>query len=553
MTKKRIMCLMLLLLLFSFNQTFAQVCGDVNSSGSVDIVDALLIAQYYVGLNPSNFDPTIADVNADGFLDIVDALRVAQLYVGLISELSCSTSVTPGPTEPPVGSVSIACGSSSAVGSFIADQYYTGGTAYNNTNTVDVSMITDNTPPAALFNNERYGAMSYTIPGFTAGGTYAVTLYFAETYLTASGGRLFNVRINGTAVLTNFDIYSAAGGQNKAVAQVFTTTADGSGQIVVEFTSVTENPKINGISIQSGSAPTTGPTAVPTATPTAGPTGTCTNPKATPVNVNVNFTGSAFTGSHQVVVETDPGLPQFTIFRPKDLGAGKKYPIIAWGQGGCSTDGLTHSEHNGQMASNGYLLIADGTPNGSGGGCGSGYSMDLRGGVCLLNAIKWAIKENNDPCSQYYQSLDTTKTAAFGFSCGGIMAEGAGSSKDPVLTTFMLNSSGQTSLNQSVIDSFQTPVLFLEGGTSDMAYENGKRDYNAIKTGAVPAMFVSTNVGHGGTLGDDNGGAFGKVNLAWLNWWLKGDTGATGKGYLVGSTCSICSNSAWEMMSKNLP
>jgi hypothetical protein len=273
-----------------------------------------------------------------------------------------------------------------------------------------------------------------------------------------------------------------------------------------------------------------------------------------PTAVTVTFTGKALDGPHQVTVETDPGLPKFTIFRPKDLGPGKKYPIIAWGQGGCSTNGLSNPEFNGEFASWGYLSIADGTPNnGSGGGCGTANQMDLKSGQCLLDAIHWAIKENGNPCSQYYQSLDTTKTAAFGWSCGGIMSEGAGSSKDPVLTTFMLNSSGQTSANQATIDAFQTPVLFLLGGTSDMAYVNGKRDYDAIKTGAVPAMLVSTNVGHGGTYTQDNGGSFAQVDLAWLNWWLKGDMTATGKGYLVGSTCSICSNSAWEIASKNLP
>jgi hypothetical protein len=63
--------------------------GDVNASGAVDIVDALLIAQYYVGLNPSNFNPDVADVNCSGAIDIVDALLVAQYYVGLITTFPC--------------------------------------------------------------------------------------------------------------------------------------------------------------------------------------------------------------------------------------------------------------------------------------------------------------------------------------------------------------------------------------------------------------------------------------------------------------------------------
>ena len=57
--------------------------GDVNDDGSVNIIDALLISQYYVGLNPANFNPANADTNCNGSIDIVDALLVAQIYVGL--------------------------------------------------------------------------------------------------------------------------------------------------------------------------------------------------------------------------------------------------------------------------------------------------------------------------------------------------------------------------------------------------------------------------------------------------------------------------------------
>jgi hypothetical protein len=59
--------------------------GDVNIDGRIDIVDALLVAQYYVGLVPANFNPGNADVNKSGSIDIVDALRIARFYVGLIT------------------------------------------------------------------------------------------------------------------------------------------------------------------------------------------------------------------------------------------------------------------------------------------------------------------------------------------------------------------------------------------------------------------------------------------------------------------------------------
>ncbi|MBN1696149.1 MAG: hypothetical protein JW881_01435 [Spirochaetales bacterium] len=61
-----------------------QNAGDVNNNGAIDIVDALMVAQYYVGLAPSNFDQSRADANCNGTIDIVDALLIARYYVGLI-------------------------------------------------------------------------------------------------------------------------------------------------------------------------------------------------------------------------------------------------------------------------------------------------------------------------------------------------------------------------------------------------------------------------------------------------------------------------------------
>ncbi|MBN2738186.1 MAG: glycoside hydrolase family 9 protein [Spirochaetales bacterium] len=62
--------------------------GDVDNSGSVNIVDALLTAQYYVGLIGADaLDLTMADANCDNSVNIVDALLIAQYYVKLIDTL----------------------------------------------------------------------------------------------------------------------------------------------------------------------------------------------------------------------------------------------------------------------------------------------------------------------------------------------------------------------------------------------------------------------------------------------------------------------------------
>jgi endoglucanase len=59
--------------------------GDVNGDNAINIVDALLTAQYYVNLDPDNFDPSAADTNCNGDINIIDALLIAQYYVNLIT------------------------------------------------------------------------------------------------------------------------------------------------------------------------------------------------------------------------------------------------------------------------------------------------------------------------------------------------------------------------------------------------------------------------------------------------------------------------------------
>jgi hypothetical protein len=98
-----------------------------------------------------------------------------------------------------------------------------------------------------------------------------------------------------------------------------------------------------------------------------------------------------------------------------------------------------------------------------------------------------------------------------------------------------------------------TPFKILLGGSADMAYTNGERDYTNIAAFGIPILLLSKDgAGHGGDLGNAKGD-FNTVNLAWLNWQLKGDETATGKALLVGSSCKYCSASGWEYKSANLP
>ena len=132
---------------------------------------------------------------------------------------------------------------------YVADADFTGGTLNNHPNTIDVSGVT-NPAPAVVYQNNRLGNFSYTIPGFAAGSSHTVRLHFAETYFGTSGSRTFNVTINGVQELTNFDIFAAAGAMNKAIAKPFTVNANASGAYVIQVTSVVNNGLLAGIEIQ---------------------------------------------------------------------------------------------------------------------------------------------------------------------------------------------------------------------------------------------------------------------------------------------------------------
>jgi hypothetical protein len=148
------------------------------------------------------------------------------------------------------GPVSINAGGG-ASGTFVADAGFSGGSAVSTTAAIDVGLIPAPVPPQAVYQTGRSGVSTYTIGGFTAGSSHQVQLHFAEIVFTAARQRAFNIVINGTTVLSNFDIVANAGVPNKAIEENFAATANSSGQIVIQFTTgSTGTPLINGIVVQ---------------------------------------------------------------------------------------------------------------------------------------------------------------------------------------------------------------------------------------------------------------------------------------------------------------
>jgi hypothetical protein len=304
----------------------------------------------------------------------------------------------------------------------------------------------------------------------------------------------------------------------------------------------------------------------------------------TPAQVEVvNFAqrGAPPSGPFPVVIEHDSKLPTHTIYRPATLGPAK-HSVLVWGEGACVKNGLTFPEFLSEIASYGFVVMADGppvmpaangprggapggappanaAPRGQGGGQGAAAPPAGRGGAPftinadgtpLTAAIDWLASEAADRTSRFYQKVDTSRVAAMGMSCGGLMAYNV--SADPRVATVGIWNSGLLQPDEKIFAGLHSSVIIVTGGESDIAYANGKRDFETMPP-RVPAFYgVYPSVGHGGTYNEDNGGAFGTAAVAWLKWQLKNDTTAAGKGYFVGTTCGLCGNAQWKIDSRSL-
>jgi hypothetical protein len=200
---------------------------------------------------------------------LIGTIMLLCCMIGLIA---ASFLFTSSPAAHAAGNVQINAGGPAA-SPFVADTDFSGGSTASVTNAISTSGVT-NPAPQAVYQSNRYGNFTYTIPGLTANGSYTVRLHFAEEYWTAAGKRVFNVSINGSQVLTNFDIFATAGGEYKAVVEQFSATASSSGSITIQFVTVTDNAQVNGLEILAAgsSTPTPTPTSTPTPTPTSTPT-----------------------------------------------------------------------------------------------------------------------------------------------------------------------------------------------------------------------------------------------------------------------------------------
>ena len=304
-------------------------------------------------------------------------------------------------------------------------------------------------------------------------------------------------------------------------------------------------------------------------------------------------------GPYPAIIEGDSGLASHTLYRPENLSPFNQknsLPVVAWGNGACANSSQSYAPFLAEIASRGFLVVAIGpySPGGTAGRGGMGGGAGMGGGTKssqLLEALDWATSENKRQDSKFYQKLDPSKFAVFGHSCGGLQALEV--SPDPRVTTTLVMDSGVVTpgampktgmppggapkaggpqagmpgaappggapkmpamggamtVGKDILQKLHSPVIYINGGEKDIAYANGMDDF--AKIDKVPVGMANLDVGHGGTYNQPNGGEFGRVAVAWLQWQLKKDETA-GKMF-SGQSCGLCKDEKWKFEKKMMP
>jgi hypothetical protein len=134
----------------------------------------------------------------------------------------------------------------------VGNKWYRDDGFYNTGRSAQSTLAINKTEYDTLYQTERWDPndgleMAYHFP--LPSGKYLVRLHFAEINLNMKAGalRVFDVRLEGQPVLTNFNIMTEAGFQTALVKSFTVLVSDGS--LDIDFVHKIENPKISAIEI----------------------------------------------------------------------------------------------------------------------------------------------------------------------------------------------------------------------------------------------------------------------------------------------------------------
>ncbi|ROP35843.1 cellulose-binding domain-containing protein [Saccharothrix texasensis] len=284
----------------------------------------------------------------------------------------------------------------------------------------------------------------------------------------------------------------------------------------------------------TGSTTTTSTT---TTTTTSTTTTTTTTPPTRPMIEN-NFS---------VTREGAYGDNRFTVFRPSNPQAvDRPLPVLAFGNGACAhTDNSEVTRILTFVASKGFVVVDTGSVDGSANGVPSGSPIPS----LLTDAITWAEREQNRSGAVLRQRLDLTGVATAGHSCGGLEAMVAAQDRR-VSGVVSLNSGffadGSFGYPRSELGKLHTPALFMDGGSSDIAYANNQANYDLATVPAVLARHPQA--GHTGFITGSQLTDGMTTVVQFLDMVLNGNE--TARAYVL-SPSGLAAKAPWVVAKKN--
>jgi len=100
-----------------------------------------------------------------------------------------------------------------------------------------------------------------------------------------------------------------------------------------------------------------------------------------------------------------------------------------------------------------------------------------------------------------------------------------------------------------IVKNLHKPVFYFLGGSSDIAYNNGERDFKELPQD-TPTWKGNLPVGHMATYRQEKGGKFGTAMWRWLDWTLRGN--AESGRFFTGEGAGTAKGDGWSVQSREL-
>jgi hypothetical protein len=217
------------------------------------------------------------------------------------------------------------------------------------------------------------------------------------------------------------------------------------------------------------------------------------------------------------------------IYRPKTLGEnGFLHAPIVFGPG----IGMQASQLSGMLlsfASHGFVVIGTGVLNGG--------PNDPANKAAMQNALDWIIKQNSQ-AGTYQGKLAVKCAISMGYSVGGTAAVELGG-HEAVATTVSIHGHVATS-------AMHGPLLQTSGDKDTVGRPMQQQTFDKSQ---VQTAFGTVSGADHGYIQSANGGVERPAIIAWLRYWINGDTGA--RSYFWGTDCVLCKAPWLDYKTKN--